>query len=205
MKRGWHIGNGWKRVKRNAGFRYFRHGKIVSGERFESAWKRLLAKRIRAREADTARIRRSLKLAPIKKSLPVRAPGAFTLCRLKGRQAFYDQIIEDRALLYKRISPEEFSALRHVVDIDPRSFKKSKKKRRGIREISERGHRSFRDLSKLKNFLGLNIKYNEDRSPDWSKEGVCQYEKRGYTTVRKLRGERIIGERILRRYTFLNA
>lgn len=67
--------------------------------------------------------------------------------------------------------------------------------------MSERGYRRFRDLRKLKNFLGLNVRY--ENVPNFGpKTGICSYHKVAYLTVPRMRGEREIGKKIFRRYSY---
>lgn len=116
------------------------------------------------------------------------------LCILKDRNELYEQIKSDRRTLFNKLSDEEFSALRIIVEIGNGKIKN----KRG--QISEQGTRSFIDLRKFKNFLGLNYKYSDDATPNWGKLGLCKFQKKVYLTVRRLRGERIIGEKIIKRY-----
>jgi len=197
----WEIGGGWKRVKRGKGFSYSHNGKFTSAQKFNRAFKRRSVKRVEEKSKDTERIRRALKLPELQPQ-----KHGYKLCNVADRKAFYEQVKEDRRTLAGKISEEEHSAIRVVIDIDPRSFKRKKKFKRGSIEFKQRGHRTFRDLGKLRNFLGLNYKYGEEglAYPDWSRRGICKFEKRAYLTTRKLRGERIIGEKTLRRYVIKN-
>lgn len=209
MKKTYSIGNGWRRVKTRAGLRFFHKGKIVSAAKFTSAAKRIRRTRKDRAEKETNALRKSLKLKPLKKVRKVAAPKAvkgsrgnpIALCRVADRQAFYDQIKADRKTMRDtgKVTEEEMSDIRVIVDIGYKHKKKVKK----TGKQSQKGFRSFRSLPKLKNFLGLNYKYRggDLHEPvDWSKRGVCQFEKRAYQSVVKLRGERVIGERILKRY-----
>lgn len=209
MKRAYQIGNGWRRVKTRAGFRFFHKGKSTSAKKFTSAAKRMRGARKDRAEKDT---NASLKLKPLKKVKQVAPPKAakgsrgnpIALCRVADRQAFYDQIKADRKMLRDtgKVDEEEISDMRVIVDI---GYKHKKKVKRGKNagKKSQKGFRSFRSLPKLRNFLGLNYKYRGDElhePVDWTKKGVCQFEKRAYQSVVKLRGERVISERILKRY-----
>lgn len=220
MKKAYSIGNGWLRVKTRAGLRFFHKGKIVSAAKFTSAAKRIRVARKDRAEKETAKLRRSLKLKPLKKKSNEKLAkrdkrksttrkqtpkgsrsNPIALCRVADRQAFYEQIKSDRKAMRDsgKIDEEEISDMRVVVDIGYRHKKKVKK----TGKQSQKGYRSFRSLPKLKNFLGLNYKYRGGdlhEQVDWTKRGVCQFEKRAYQSVVKLRGERVISERILKRY-----
>lgn len=77
--------------------------------------------------------------------------------------------------------------------------------------MSGRGYRRFKSLRKFKNFLGLSYRYNEaaklnephgPRVPKWSKKGICKYKKVAYLATPKMRGDRELGKKILRRYVY---
>lgn len=179
----------WKRTTNPEGKQfYFYKGKRVSFDRFAGALKRRLGSKKRKRKEPKQKPKK-------RRRKPDTETGyGFDLCSLKDRQSFYDRILQDRKGLRDKISEEEISALR--VDIDIGETKKTK---RG--KMSGQGYRRFRDLRKLRNFLGLNVKY--DNAPDFSRRhGICQYRKTAYLVVSKMRGEREIGKKILKRYVY---
>lgn len=188
----------WQRTKSKYGTYYFHNGKRTGKENFDRANKRRIGKRIVifideiTRESKEILSQKRVK----QKSKRIQRQPKIALCRVTDRQKLYEQIKSDRRALFNKLSDEEFSALRIVVDIG-----KSKKTKRC--KESQRGHRTFIDLRKFKNFLGLNYKYNESglhESVDWTKRGVCKYEKSVSLTVRRMRGERILKEKTIKEY-----
>lgn len=208
-----------RRTKDNSGkIRYFHKGKPTTEKKFKSKLSSYAAKKFKGGKLNESQRQYWSKLVggkKLQKQLKKQAKREETrkvkevgpLCSVESRQAFYEEILEDRKRLRKKgVSEEDMSSLRVIIDIDPIPNKKKKGKGKRIKE-SNRGHRIFRDLRKLKNFLGLNIKYRGDSTPvDWSpKTGVCKYKKRAYQASVKLRGERIIGEKIWRKYIVKDA
>jgi hypothetical protein len=175
----------WKRVVKGGRKIYFHRGKFTSAAKFNKANSRRKSKLVTFFVDDITR--------KAKKILPPKEKKELALCRVAGRDNLYQQIKKDRRKLFETLSDEEFSALRVVVQIGS-ARKKFRFTDKG------RGHRTFIDLRKFKNFLGLNYRYSSESYPDWSKSGVCKYEKSVFLTVRKMRGERILGEKILKRY-----
>lgn len=210
MSKRYSLGNGWTRVKTRSGNRYFHKGKPTSGKKFSSAAKRIRNTRKKRAEKETEELRKKLKFKPLKKKPKKEKPQPkkqlkkqrpLEFCRVKDREAFYQRVLADRKDLYKKISEEDYAELRVIIDIAP--VRKGKRTKHKHKKESQRGFRSFRSLKKLKNFLGLNYQYREDelKTPvDWTKRGVCQFEKRAYQSSVQLRGERVIGEKIWKRY-----
>lgn len=173
----------WQRTSKGGRVYYHHNGHFTSAKKF-----------------DAANARRKHKKQP-----PAESPKKeqakeqeFSLCSLRDRQAFYDRVIEDRKALRPKLTEEEISALRVDIDIGL-TRQKPRKTKKGT--MSQQGYRRFRDLRKLRNFLGLNVKY--DNSPSFGpKRGVCRYKKTAYLLVTKMRGERETGRRIFRRYSY---
>lgn len=108
---------------------------------------------------------------------------SFELCTPEGRQAFFDQIEEDSEYLYQTLTRQQFKRIRYVLEIghNVKGLTKAGKKR------SEIGYRSFIDEKSLERFLGLKtfanglISGGKDKFtmvPDWSRDGLCKYDKR---------------------------
>jgi hypothetical protein len=131
----------------------------------------------------------------------------FSLCKVVDRKALYKQIISDIKLLKPFLTEEERSNLRVDLDIgyDVSSVIKRRAKKNNNGKDSSFGYRRFKDLIKLYRFLGLAYSYgndNEERTGDFSKKGLCQYNKVAYLLIPVTRGERVIALRIFKKYIY---
>lgn len=126
----------------------------------------------------------------------------FNLCLKSGRESFYERIKADKRELRDKLSEEQFDDIRIIVDIGYDLPKKKKHR--------NQGHRIFKSLTNFKRFLALDYKYTEETGPEerpaplWTKRGVCKYNKRGHLSVVRRRGDRILGERILKYYKLIS-
>jgi hypothetical protein len=209
MKRGYKFGN-WTRHKTKAGYRYFYKGKPKSGKAFKKAEKNYAFKKAsdsgtkettRQRWGKKAgknlgkRLKKNAAKPSKQKSFKIGSVEHFgKLCTMGERSKFYRQVLADRKVLQGKLSDESYSALRVVIEMHG---KKTKQKHK----TGHSGKRSFRDLRNLKNFLDVS---DYGRSEvDWDETtGMCKYKKSAKLVMVKLRGDRVTGEKIYRRYTF---
>ncbi len=133
--------------------------------------------------------------------------GKFNLCKADGRLKFYRKILADKTELKKEMDTEDFDDTRVIMEIGYDI--KGRTKRGKGRAKKEVGYRIFKSLRKLERFLALKKSWSywtkeETTPPDWSKRGLCHYNKRARIVQVKYRGERIIGEEILKRYELVS-
>jgi len=127
---------------------------------------------------------------------PVEWP-SYNLCRQPDRERFYDQVISDFQRTSARLSPEEASALRVVVDIIGKPKRRQTKTHRKSRRRTTAfiGERTWSDLRRFKRFLLLDTEHESGRTGDnpfgvnWSStEGLCQFEKTAKIVIFPERG-----------------
>lgn len=127
---------------------------------------------------------------------------SFNLCLAADREDFYGEIRGDYAQLAQKLSPEDFTSIRLVFDVQGKPKKKRGQKRR--KSTAHIGKRTFRSLRPFKRFLLLDTGESSGRDRenpnglDWSKKGLCQYSKSARLEIAPETGRG--RTRILRRY-----
>ena len=217
----WHAGKGYFRTRTKRGDYYFRKGKRISEKKFKKSVKRVARKIVKrvarkivkrvARKTVKRVARKSVKRVARKIVKRVarkivkrvarkivkrgaRKISPLILCRVRDREKLFERIKKDRHELQLTLG-EDFDYVRILADIG--TVKRNKKH---ARDLTNQGARYFPRLYKFKNFLGLNYRYPKSKRPDWTRKGICKYEKRMYLVKLKVRGERILSHKILKRY-----
>jgi len=200
MKKPWNIGNGWTRKTSGRRVYYFHKGKRTTETKFSSALKRQHQRRKKLREDDTKKLRKALKLPPLKKQ---KGRTDFDFCKIKDREKFYDQILKDKQEFRRKHGEEFADNIRVDILIGDGKLKRRKDNRK---EWYQQGYRRFKTLAKLRIFLGIGKITSSDgrEMPEWtkSKNGLCQFEKTAFLVKPRFRGDREIEKRVLRKYKY---
>lgn len=116
------------------------------------------------------------------------------LCRVRDRKSLYNEIIKDLDQLHKKLGAEKYSKIRVIANIGM----KYKRHQKDVDNLG-RGHRTFFDMTRFKKFLDFSdAEYGN--APDWSRQGLCRYDKKFYLMEYKTVGNRITGEKIIKSY-----
>lgn len=133
----------------------------------------------------------------------------FNLCFAADREDFFQEVSSDKRKYQGKLKGDQAEGIRLVIDVigTPKRRYRKEPDKKGRKTWKPKttafiGKRKFHDFRKLKRFLLLTSGYSGDKSnpltPDWSKEGMCQYEKTAELIVQPIRPG--MKPKVLKRY-----